>query len=168
MEMKLYDIIFQCAICNEPTYHFLTDEKWQVGDETINGLCHQCKGEEDAGIVTHIEEDAPIDKPEAIREHLEETWADTDLVAHLLRDRLPDKIESYTAWVIPQSRYPRRDWLTMKEVADKLQIPKSTLQTWVDRGKLFDPQIKGWIQKTGSTTLIHSGSLDQIKELKKV
>lgn len=168
--MKLYDVLFQCAICNETTDHFLVVDRyrWRVGDETINGVCYRCKEEdEDTGIVTHIEEDVSLDEPEEIREHLEETWANFDLVAHLIQNRLPDKIESYTAWVIPQSRYPERDWLTMKEVAEKLGIPKSTLQTWRDRGKLFDLEIKGLIQKTGSTTLIHSGLLDQIKELKK-
>lgn len=164
--MKLYDVLFQCAICNETTDHFLVVDRWQVGDETINGLCHQCKGEEDSGIVTHIEEDVTIDKPEAIKEHLEETWANTDLVAHLLRDRLPDEIESLTAWVIPQSRYPERDWLTTKEAADEAGLPKSTVQTWIDRGKLFEAQIRGLIQKTSSITLIHRSVVGQLKKMK--
>ena len=161
--MKIYDILFQCAICNETTDHFLVIDRWQVGDETINGVCYRCKEEdEDTGIITHIEEDVAIDKPEAIKEHLEETWANTDLVAHLLRDRLPDEIESLTAWVIPQSRYPKRGWLTTKEVADEVGLPKSTIQTWIDRGKLFEAQIRGLIQKTKSaTTLIHCSVVDQ-------
>lgn len=163
--MKLYDIIFQCAICNETTDHFLVVDRWQVGDETINGVCYRCKEEdEDTGIVTHIEEDVTI--AEAIKEHLEETWANTDLVAHLLRDRLPDEIESLTAWVIPQSRYPKRDWLTTKEAADEAGLPKSTVQTWIDRGKLFETQIRGLIQKTSSITLIHRSVVDQLKKMK--
>lgn len=164
--MKLYDIIFQCAICNETTAHFLTNEKWAVGDKSHAAICPRCS-EDDTAIVTYIDMDVILDSPEQIREYLEETKANTEQVDHLLKNRLPDEIESLTAWVIPQSRYPERDWLTMKEVAEKLGIPKSTLQTWRDRGKLFDLEIKGLIQKTGSTTLIHSGLLDQIKELKK-
>ena len=163
--MKIYDIIFQCAICNETTDHLLVVDRWQVGDETINGVCYRCKEEdEDTGIVTHIEEDVTI--AEAIKEHLEETWANTDLVAHLLRDRLPDEIESLTAWVIPQSRYPQRDWLTTKEAADEAGLPKSTVQTWIDRGKLFEAQIRGLIQKTSSITLIHRSVVGQLKKMK--
>ena len=163
--MKLYDVLFQCAICNENTDHFLVVDRWQVGDETINGVCYRCKEEdEDTGIITHIEEDVTI--AEAIKEHLEETWANTDLVAHLLRDRLPDEIESLTAWVIPQSRYPERDWLTTKEAADEADLPKSTVQTWIDRGKLFEAQIRGLIQKTSSITLIHRSVVGQLKKMK--
>lgn len=163
--MKLYDVLFQCAICNETTDHFLVVDRWQVGDETINGVCYSCKEEdEDTGIITHIEEDVTI--AEAIKEHLEETWANTDLVAHLLRDRLPDEIESLTAWVIPQSRYPERDWLTTKEAADEADLPKSTVQTWIDRGKLFEAQIRGLIQKTSSITLIHRSVVGQLKKMK--
>src|SRR5690606_41857500 len=91
----------------------------------------------------------------SIREHLEETKANTEQADHLLKNRLPDEIESLTAWVIPQSRYPQRDWLTTKEAADEAGLPKSTVQTWIDRGKLFEAQIRGLIQKTSSITLIH-------------
>jgi len=167
--MKLYDVLFQCAICNETTDHFLVVDRyrWRVGDETINGVCYRCKEEdEDSGIVTHIEEDVSLDEPEEIREHLEETWANFDLVAHLIQNRLPDKIESYTAWVIPQSRYPERDWLTTKEAADEAGLPKSTVQTWIDRGKLFEAQIRGLIQKTSSITLIHRSVVGQLKKMK--
>jgi len=163
--MKLYDIIFQCAICNETTAHFLTNEKWAVGDKSHAAICPRCS-EDDTAIVTYIDMDVILDSPEQIREHLEETKANTEQVDHLLKNRLPDEIESLTAWVIPQSRYPERDWLTTKEAADEAGLPKSTVQTWIDRGKLFEAQIRGLIQKTSSITLIHQSVVGQLKKMK--
>lgn len=165
MEIKLYEILFQCAICNETTAHFLTNEKWVVGDKSHAAICPRCS-EDDTAIVTYIDMDVILDSPEQIREHLEETKANTEQVDHLLRDRLPDEIESLTAWVIPQSRYPERDWLTTKEAADEAGLPKSTVQTWIDRGKLFEAQIRGLIQKTSSITLIHRSVVGQLKKMK--
>ena len=163
--MKLYDIIFQCAICNETTAHFLTNEKWAVGDKSHAAICPRCS-EDDTAIVTYIDMDVILDSPEQIREHLEETKANTEQADHLLKNRLPDEIESLTAWVIPQSRYPQRDWLTTKEAADEAGLPKSTVQTWIDRGKLFEAQIRGLIQKTSSITLIHQSVVGQLKKMK--
>lgn len=165
MEIKLYEILFQCAICNETTAHFLTNEKWAVGDKSHAAICPRCS-EDDTAIVTYIDMDVILDSPEQIREHLEETKANTEQVDHLLKNRLPDKIESLTAWVIPQSRYPERDWLTTKEAADEAGLPKSTVQTWIDRGKLFEAQIRGLIQKTSSITLIHRSVVGQLKKMK--
>lgn len=163
--MKLYDIIFQCAICNETTAHFLTNEKWAVGDKSHAAICPRCS-EDDTAIVTYIDMDVILDSPEQIREHLEETKANTEQADHLLKNRLPDEIESLTAWVMPISRYPKRDWLTTKEAADEAGLPKSTVQTWIDRGKLFEAQIRGLIQKTSSITLIHRSVVDQLKKMK--
>ena len=165
MEIKLYEILFQCAICNETTAHFLTNEKWAVGDKSHAAICPRCS-EDDTAIVTYIDMDVILDSPEQIREHLEETKANTEQVDHLLKNRLPDEIESLTAWVIPQSRYPERDWLTTKEAADEAGLPKSTVQTWIDRGKLFEAQIRGLIQKTSSITLIHQSVVGQLKKMK--
>lgn len=165
MEIKLYEILFQCAICNETTAHFLTNEKWAVGDKSHAAICPRCS-EDDTAIVTYIDMDVILDSPEQIREHLEETKANTEQVDHLLKNRLPDKIESLTAWVIPQSRYPERDWLTTKEAADEAGLPKSTVQTWIDRGKLFEARIRGLIQKTSSITLIHQSVVGQLKKMK--
>lgn len=165
MEIKLYEILFQCAICNETTAHFLTNEKWAVGDKSHAAICPRCS-EDDTAIVTYIDMDVILDSPEQIREHLEETKANTEQVDYLLKNRLPDEIESLTAWVIPQSRYPERDWLTTKEAADEAGLPKSTVQTWIDRGKLFEAQIRGFIQKTSSITLIHRSVVGQLKKMK--
>jgi len=165
MEIKLYEILFQCAICNETTAHFLTNEKWAVDDKSHAAICPRCS-EDDTAIVTYIDMDVILDSPEQIREHLEETKANTEQVDHLLKNRLPDEIESLTAWVIPQSRYPERDWLTTKEAADEAGLPKSTVQTWIDRGKLFEAQIRGLIQKTSSITLIHRSVVGQLKKMK--
>ena len=163
--MKLYEILFQCAICNETTAHFLTNEKWAVGDKSHAAICPRCS-EDDTAIVTYIDMDVILDSPEQIREYLEETKANTEQADHLLKNRLPDEIESLTAWVIPQSRYPERDWLTTKEAADEAGLPKSTVQTWIDRGKLFEAQIRGLIQKTSSITLIHQSVVGQLKKMK--
>lgn len=162
-KIKIYDILFQCPFCGRDTEHLLSAERWQVGDTTL-AICSKCSDDDDVAIITHVAPDVIIDDPEQIREHLEETSANKEFVAHLIRDRVPDEIESITAWVIPQSRYPKRGWLTIREAAKIIGLPRETLATWIKRGKFFSYQVKGLIQNAGgSVLLLHRSVVEEIK-----
>ena len=164
--MKLWDVLLQCGVCNETIDARVVQDMWQVGDETLF-FCHKCgTDDDDAAIVTYIDLDRVLDDPEEIKAALEAYATNTEEVDHLIRDQLPKELESVTVWTVPLSKYPKRDWLTLKEAAEEAGVPKPTLQTWLYREKLFLDQISGWIQKTESTTLIHRSVIKKIEELK--
>lgn len=103
----------------------------------------------------------------------DQTWqvgGQCSLVCHKCVEE--DEISIITAkegkmmWTVPFSRYPKRDWVTVREAAESIGVPKETLWTWIKRGKLLKYQKRGFIQNTGSTTLIHEHVLDEIKEKK--
>lgn len=75
------------------------------------------------------------------------------------------KVESVTMWTVPISKYLKREWFTVKEVAEKLGVPKNTLWTWIKRGEFFRYQAHGLVQNAGgSTTLIHCRVLEEEKK----
>jgi len=92
-------------------------------------------------------------------------------VAHLLPGdpwETPEGIvvEKMTAWVVPKSRYPVRDWVTVREASEMTGVPRKTILTWIERGKLFE-QIQGWIQNAGgSTLLLHRKVVERIEKMK--
>lgn len=68
-------------------------------------------------------------------------------------------VEEGVVWVVPESQYPERDWLTVKEAAAVMGIPAKTLFTWLSRGKMRKEERMGRIQRAGkepkSPILIH-------------
>lgn len=175
---RIYDVFFQCGICHYTD--FFSESKvieppmWKVGDECTFFVCPRCGADdEESSIITFLETNEVMEEEERLKEWWENAarHSNTEEVDYLLPGapwETPKGIvvESVTAWAVPKSRYPVRDWLTLKEVAEEMDIPKPTLQTWINRKNLFYELIQGWIQKTGSTTLIHRSVLDRIKELK--
>ncbi|MBH8608927.1 helix-turn-helix domain-containing protein [Thermoactinomyces sp. CICC 10521] len=151
---KMYDILIQCGICNGEVDHFQSGEKAEVGQETIRGVCHRCGQEDEYGVITVVEVDRIIDDPEEI----EELFPDLDGVGV--------EVESVTAWAVPTSQYPKRDWLTVKEAADQLGISKDTLWTKIKRGWFHKYQAAGYIQSAGSVTLVHRKIIESIQEEK--
>lgn len=175
---KIFDVVFQCGICNDMGLFveskLIEPPMWQVGDECSFFVCPKCGADDEYSIITHIETDKVIEEEEELKEWWENIYhhSNKEEVAHLLPGvswEPPEGIivETVTAWAVPKSRYPKRDWLTLKEAAEEAGVPKPTLQTWLYREKLFFDQISGWIQKTESTTLIHRSVVKKIEELKK-
>ncbi|WP_124728844.1 helix-turn-helix domain-containing protein [Staphylospora marina] len=133
---KVYDILIQCGICNGEVDHFQSEEKPEVGQETVLGVCHKCGRDDDEyGVLTVVDV-----------------------------DRASSEVVSVTAWAVPTSAYPMRDWLTVKEVAEQLEMSKDTLWTKIKRGGFHKFQAKGYIQSAGSVTLVHRKVIDAIQE----
>ena len=177
MKKKIFDVLFQCGICHHTDFFsenkLIEPPMWQVGDECSFYVCPDCGADDEYSIITYIDQERVFEQEEELKEWWENLsyYANAEEVSHLLpgdKWEAPKDIivESVVAWVVPKSRYPKREWITLKEAADEMDIPKPTLQTWLTRQKLFSEQIQGWIQKTESTTLIHRSVLDRIKELK--
>ena len=169
---KIFDFALQCAICNYTTETYVVMEPWQVGDE-CPVICHRCSpDDEESAIVTWIDTDQVLEGKEELAEWYENVryHANTEEVAHLLLGEVPEGIvvETMTAWAVPKSRYPVRDWVTVREASELTGVPRKTILTWIERGKLFEMQTQGWIQNAGgSTLLLHRKVVEMIKEMKK-
>lgn len=169
--MKVYDVLVQCGLCNEEVDSLAVSQMWQVGDETAR-ICHRCAGDDDdAAIVTFIDNDQVLDDKEELDEWYKNAKYHVNMeeVDNLFPGEVPEGmvVESVTMWTVPVSRFPRRDWLTVKEVAAELGVADITPWTWIQRGKLFSYQAQGLIQPAGGTTLIHRKVVEEIRAKKK-
>lgn len=173
---KIYDVYFQCAICNIGGESKVVESPlWKAGDECLFFVCPRCGADDEESIVTLIDSDDEVLEGEELAEWYENAKYHSNMeeVAHLLPGdpwETPEGIvvEKMTAWVVPKSRYPVRDWVTVREASEMTGVPRKTILTWIERGKLFEMQIQGWIQNAGgSTLLLHRKVVEMIKEMKK-
>lgn len=153
---KVYDILVQCGVCNGEVDHFLSEEKPEVGQQTTLGVCHKCGQEDDEyGVITAVDVDRTITDPAELEE--------------LFPGERLDGVEvvSVTAWAVPSSLYPEREWFTVKEVAEQLGMSKDTLWTKMKRREFHGFQVRGYIQSAGSVTFIHRRVVDEIRRRQK-
>lgn len=177
MKKKIFDVLFQCGICQHTDFFsenkLIEPPMWQVGDECSFYVCPDCGADDEYSIITYIDQERVFEEEEELKEWWENLsyYANAEEVSHLLPegDEPPKGIvvESVTAWAVPKSRYPFRDWVTVREASELTGVPRKTILTWIERGKLFEMQIQGWIQNAGgSTLLLHRKVVERIEKMK--
>lgn len=169
-----YDWVIQCGRCEEVIESgYMTEDMPHLGDKTF--CCHLCaeRVEEEFGkfddefVITKIDSEATYtDRDELIEwfDNRRRHAVDMGVIAnHFDWDEeaeqyVPDgnvQVVALTVWAFPPSAMPDRDWLTVKEAADLVGKSKNTFWTQMQRDQYFDFQVKGYIQKASTTTLIH-------------
>lgn len=160
--MKVYDVLIQCGLCNGEIEHTILYTEPEMGQETSHGVCHKCNQDDEVGVFTVVDENQVYRDPEEIREWYESRKPISSYV--IREDYLNDDLEvvCMTAWAVPKSEYPFREWLTLKEVAEVVGMGEEGVRTAYKRRKFFAAEIQGLIQRSGATILVHRDAVRMV------